>query len=85
MARNLVDCFSKDPALAQWIHFIKYRVKNQQSLAQKLTRQATSELSPPIDERNVFERVTDLAGVRIIHLHNDLHCGASPLDAEERL
>ena len=71
VARNLVDCFSKDPALAQWIHFIKYRVKDQQSLAQKLTRQATSELSPPIDERNVFERVTDLAGVRIIHLHND--------------
>lgn len=71
VARNLVDCFSKDPTLAQWIHFIKYRVKDQQSFAKKLARQATLDPSTPIDERNVFERIKDLAGVRIIHLHND--------------
>ena len=71
VANNLVDCFSKDPVLAQWIHFIKYRIKDQQSLADKLRRLAQEDPSLSIDASNLFDRVSDLAGVRIIHLHND--------------
>ena len=71
VANNLVDCFSKDPVLAQWIHFIKYRLKDQQSLADKLARRAQADPPEPIDASNLFDRVHDLAGVRIIHLHND--------------
>lgn len=71
VANNLVECFSKDPALAQWIHFIKYRVKDTQSLTDKLTRLACSDPPVPIDEDNIFDKIHDLAGVRIIHLHAD--------------
>ena len=71
VANNLVDCFSMDPVLAQWIHFIKYRVKGQRSLTDKLQRLVREDPSAPIDASNIFDRVTDLAGVRIIHLHND--------------
>ena len=71
VANNLVDCFSKDPVLAQWIHFVKYRIKDQQSLTDKLNRLAQEDPPVSIDESNIFDRVSDLAGVRIIHLHND--------------
>ena len=70
-AKSLVDCLSMDPCLPQWIHFIKYRVKDQQSLTDKLKRLSQEDPSVPIDSNNIFDRVTDLAGVRIIHLHND--------------
>lgn len=71
IARNLVDCFTNDPTLARWIHFIKYRIKDPQSLANKLSRKARLDLSTLVNDRSVFESVSDLAGVRIIHLHND--------------
>ena len=71
VANNLVDCFSKDPDLAQSIHFIKSRIKDSQSLADKLVRLAQADPPEPVDASNIFDRVTDLAGVRIIHLHND--------------
>ncbi len=53
------------------IHFIKYRVKEGQSLTDKLERLARAEDANPIDQTNLFEKVHDLAGVRIIHLHTD--------------
>ena len=71
VARNLVDCFSEDPVLRDLIHFIKYRVKTSQSLSEKLLRLAQEKSAKPIDKTNLFSRVNDLAGVRIIHLHTD--------------
>lgn len=71
VASNLVDCFSKDPDLAKWIHFIKHRVKGTQSLTEKLERLTRANPSGRIDASNIFAKVNDLAGVRIIHLHND--------------
>ena len=71
VARNLVDCFSGDPVLRDLIHFIKYRVKTQKSLSEKLLRLAREKSAKPIDKKNLFSRVNDLAGVRIIHLHTD--------------
>ena len=71
VARNLVDCFSEDPVLHDLIHFIKYRVKTPQSLSGKLLRLAQEKSAKPIDKTNLFSRVNDLAGVRIIHLHTD--------------
>ena len=78
VANNLVDCFSKDPDLARSIHFIKSRIKDPQSLADKLMRLAQADSPVPIDASNIFDRVTDLAGVRIIHLHNDQLCQLHP-------
>lgn len=71
VANNLVDCFTKDRDIAQSIHFIKSRVKDPRSLTDKLVRLAQADSSVTIDSSNIFDRVTDLAGVRIIHLHSD--------------
>ena len=71
VANNLVDCLSKDPDLTQSIHFIKSRIKDSQSLADKLVRLAQADPPEPVDASNIFDRVPDLAGVRIIHLYND--------------
>ena len=68
-AKNMLVCLEDDPTLRQLIHFIKYRVKNPKSLANKLERLALK--GQTIDETNLFKEVRDLAGVRIIHLHAD--------------
>ena len=70
-ARQVLISFQNDPLLSQLIHFIKYRVKEPRSLEDKLRRLATNAQADPIDENNLFRRVGDLAGVRIIHLHAD--------------
>ena len=68
-AKNMLVCLEDDPTLRQLIHFIKYRVKEPQSLANKLERLAFKDQT--IDETNLFKEIKDLAGVRIIHLHAD--------------
>ena len=70
-AKNMLACLEDDPVLRQLIHFIKYRVKAPESLADKLERSALQGKSLPIGEASLFEYVRDLAGVRIIHLHAD--------------
>ena len=71
LAEGLVERFSADRTLGDMIHFIKYRVKKKESLQDKLKRLALEGRATPIDQANLFKRVHDLAGVRIIHLHPD--------------
>jgi len=60
-------------ALKALIHSVKYRVKDPDHLRQKLIRQALEarrrgkEFS--ISKANLFTRINDLAGFRILHLH----------------
>ena len=68
-ARALVNYFQNDAQLARYIHFIKYRVKDPSSLRQKLLRKA--ENGEIISKANLFQKITDLAGIRIIHLHTN--------------
>ena len=70
-AKNMLTCLEDDPTLRPLIHFIKYRVKERESLANKLERFALEGKPRAIDEANLFESVLDLAGVRIVHLHAD--------------
>lgn len=49
------------------IHSIKSRLKDPDHLREKLTRKWRDDA--PITEANIFERVTDLCGVRVLHLH----------------
>ena len=55
MAKSLVEHFLEDPALGNMIHFIKHRVKKEQSLQGKLERLAlakgTHELTKPTCSR----------------------------------
>ena len=65
-AESLMGCFEKDPNLGEFIHFIKYRIKDEKSLRAKLERVVTS-----AGDQDLVSRITDFAGVRIIHLHMD--------------
>ena len=71
LAESLRACLSEDDELRDMIHFIKHRVKDADSLKMKLRRLASKEDGEIVDESNLFQRVTDLAGLRIIHLHTD--------------
>ena len=71
LAKSLHSCLLEDDELSDMIHFIRHRVKNPDSLRGKLRRIAGESEGEPINESNLFGRITDLAGLRIIHLHTD--------------
>lgn len=71
IAKQVLLLFQADPALSKLIHFIKYRVKETESLRNKLERLARSDQGNPIDADSVFEQVRDIVGIRIVHLHTD--------------
>jgi putative GTP pyrophosphokinase len=66
-AQALLAYFQTDPQLSPYIHFIKYRLKDPDHLREKLIRKARQ--GEMVNKTNLFDRITDLAGVRIIHLH----------------
>jgi ppGpp synthetase/RelA/SpoT-type nucleotidyltranferase len=49
------------------IHSIKRRIKDVDHLREKIDRKSTDE--DPVTPGNVFTKITDIAGVRILHLH----------------
>lgn len=51
------------------IHSIKYRIKNPDHLLDKLKRK--SENGVLVNEYSLFDEITDLAGIRILHLYQD--------------
>lgn len=78
LALSLVGHLTAHPELGRLIHFIKWRVKEESSLREKLKRKLIEnkrrpreERESPIDETNILDRVVDLAGVRILHLHTE--------------
>ncbi len=66
----IVDCFRLEPTLNQTtnptIHSIKSRLKDPDHLRKKLERKNSS-----ITSENFFSQITDLAGVRVLHLYQD--------------
>lgn len=66
-AQALMAYFQNDPELSRYIHFIKYRVKDADHLREKLIRKARR--GEIVNKSNLFDVITDLAGIRIIHLH----------------
>ncbi|MBU0913248.1 MAG: RelA/SpoT domain-containing protein [Gammaproteobacteria bacterium] len=71
----VVDTFKLEPSLNQYgnpiIYTIKSRLKDLQHLKEKVGRKSTNSDFPPLTADNLFERITDLAGVRVIHLYQD--------------
>lgn len=51
------------------VHSVKSRLKDRSHLKEKIARKQTD--TSPIDATNLFTRITDLAGVRVLHLHQD--------------
>lgn len=83
---SLVPYFVNHPELGRLIHFIKYRIKDEDSLRAKLERLTVSTgpepMNEPVSESNLFERISDLVGLRIIHLHTDQLVNIHPLILE---
>lgn len=74
-ANSLMSAWTTDSELGGLIHFIKHRLKNPMRLRDKLRKNALAVKQtgkkPDITVENLFERLTDLAGVRILHLYTD--------------
>ncbi len=74
-AEALMAYFRNHTELASFIHFMKYRIKDADHLREKLKRKALNakheSRDEVIDESNLFHTITDLVGIRIIHLHTE--------------
>lgn len=73
-AKGVVEYFKNDEELAPYIHFIKYRLKSASRLRAKLIKKALGRKKGSriaINAENLFEKVNDLAGIRILHLHTN--------------
>lgn len=70
---TVVNMFQLEPGLNEYgvpiIHTLKSRLKDKNHLRDKISRKQNDD--NPITEENFFERVTDLAGVRVLHLYQD--------------
>ena len=73
-AQSLMAYFENNPELRKFIHFIKYRIKDEGSLRAKLKKILTNE-----GGQDLVGRITDFAGLRIIHLHPDQLTDIHPL------
>jgi len=71
--KGVIDTFNLEPALNEYrnpiIHTIKNRLKDTDHLREKIVRKWDEE--DPITSDNLFQKVTDLAGVRVLHLYQD--------------
>ena len=71
--KRVVNHFSDHPKLNEGplppVHSIKYRLKAPDRLEDKIKRKW--EKDGPINGTNLFDKITDLAGIRILHLYQD--------------
>lgn len=74
-AKQIYNLLSEHPRLRPHIHSLKYRVKEPEHLKHKLMRKAKDALLEGkqfnIHEGNLFKKIDDLAGVRLLHLHTE--------------
>jgi ppGpp synthetase/RelA/SpoT-type nucleotidyltranferase len=70
---QLIPALTKDAALAQVIHSFSWRVKDADHLRDKLQRKMSKAREEnrdfDITVDNLFEKINDLAGCRVLHLH----------------
>lgn len=70
---NLSTTFSSDAELMSLVHSMKWRVKDPDHLRDKLTRKLKESKADgkkfPITPKNLFVKINDLAGFRILHLY----------------
>ncbi len=91
-ARSVVLAIEQSTGLSKYIEFLKYRTKDPDHLHKKLTRKVLEAKDKgtviTFDESNLFQKITDLAGVRLIHLHTeqmkDIHSHLMDVIAEQQ-
>ena len=74
MLKQLSDAILGSPQLMANVHSTKWRLKSPEHLEDKLVRKLLEAKSKGkkfnISERNLFVKINDLAGFRILHLHS---------------
>ncbi|WP_404837307.1 hypothetical protein [Aeromonas media] len=73
--KNVINFFEAR-SLKKVVHSIRHRIKDVDHLLEKIERKNIEDLAKedekkqgPITKGNLFERITDMAGVRVLHLH----------------
>lgn len=67
LRRHIVDYFSLHPKAAPFVHSVKSRLKDPEHLKEKIARKWDPDDEISID--NLYSRITDFAGVRVLLLH----------------
>lgn len=71
-----VKNFFESRSLSKYVHSVRYRIKDVDHLLEKIERKNNKDEELPEEEQkglinadNIFTRVTDIAGIRVLHLH----------------
>lgn len=67
LRRHIVDFFSLHPRAAPYVHSVKSRLKDPDHLKEKIVKKW--EAKNAITVENLYSKITDFAGVRVLHLH----------------
>ena len=69
--KRLIMEFNENPAFKPYIHSIRHRVKDEDHLIEKVKRknQGVTSEEDLIVADNLCQKITDLIGIRILHLH----------------
>lgn len=67
LRRHVVDFFSLHPKAKPYVHSVKSRLKDPDHLKDKIIRKW--DLNSPITTDNLYEKITDFSGVRVLLLH----------------
>ncbi len=73
---SVASYFAKSPTLKPVIHSIKSRLKDIDHLREKILRKWDE--YGPIGGANIFQKITDLSGVRVLHLYQDQFSSIHP-------
>jgi Uncharacterized protein conserved in bacteria len=68
--KRLINDFLSDPRYKDCVHSVRYRTKSQDHLLEKIHRKNRNS-SDEINSENLCDRITDIVGIRILHLHLD--------------
>lgn len=73
---KIISILNRNPKLKKIVHSYKYRFKDLRHLKEKIERKNISDLAlppecqkGPITKENIKSRITDISGVRILHLY----------------
>ncbi|HIF9343343.1 TPA: RelA/SpoT domain-containing protein [Photobacterium damselae] len=93
---KIISLITRDPIFKKHVHSYKSRFKNLDHLKKKIERKNTEDLLLPLDQQkgpinpdNVKQRITDIVGIRILHLYqgqfSELHARIMALVQEGEL
>lgn len=75
VAESVYNLLQTHELITPHVHSLKYRVKDPEHLRHKLIRKASAALQAgevfDINETNLFEKINDFAGVRILHINTE--------------